>query len=71
MGLAVGPGDFGNYFGWSYGMESAADGAALCLPVTLFYVTFMLSSELATMIPHAGGPSASMHVVPWGRSAAT
>ena len=29
------------------------------IPVTLFYVTFMLSySELATMIPHAGGPSA-------------
>jgi ethanolamine permease len=59
--LAVGLVISGNYFGWSYGMESGGPmGLVIALvPVTLFYVTFMLSySELATMIPHAGGPSA-------------
>ena len=59
--LAVGLVISGNYFGWSYGMESGGPvGLMIALvPVTLFYVTFMLSySELATMIPHAGGPSA-------------
>lgn len=59
--LAVGLVISGNYFGWSYGMESGGPmGLIIALvPVTLFYVTFMLSySELATMIPHAGGPSA-------------
>ena len=59
--LAVGLVISGNYFGWSYGMESGGPMGLLyaLIPVTLFYVTFMLSySELATMIPHAGGPSA-------------
>lgn len=59
--LAVGLVISGNYFGWSYGMESGGPMGLLIalVPVTLFYVTFMLSySELATMIPHAGGPSA-------------
>lgn len=59
--LAVGLVISGNYFGWSYGMESGGPMGLLIalIPVTLFYVTFMLSySELATMIPHAGGPSA-------------
>lgn len=59
--LAVGLVISGNYFGWSYGMvEGGALGLALALiPVTIFYVTFILSySELATAIPHAGGPSA-------------
>ena len=59
--LAVGLVISGNYFGWSYGMESGGPMGLLIalLPVTVFYVTFMLSySELATMIPHAGGPSA-------------
>ena len=59
--LAVGLVISGNYFGWSYGMESGGPMGLLIalVPVTVFYVTFMLSySELATMIPHAGGPSA-------------
>lgn len=59
--LAVGLVISGNYFGWSYGMESGGPMGLLyaLIPVTLFYVTFMLSySELATMIPHAGVPSA-------------
>ena len=59
--LAVGLVISGNYFGWSYGMESGGPMGLLIalIPVTIFYVTFMLSySELATMIPHAGGPSA-------------
>ncbi len=59
--LAVGLVISGNYFGWSYGMESGGPMGLLIalVPVTLFYITFMLSySELATMIPHAGGPSA-------------
>ena len=55
--LAVGLVISGNYFGWSYGMESGGPMGLLIalIPVTIFYVTFMLSySELATMIPHAG-----------------
>ncbi|ORU01204.1 Ethanolamine permease [Anaerovibrio sp. JC8] len=59
--LAVGLVISGNYFGWSYGFaEGGVMGLALALiPVTIFYVTFILSySELATAIPHAGGPSA-------------
>lgn len=59
--LAVGLVISGNYFGWSYGFAAGGVmGLALALiPVTIFYVTFILSySELATAIPHAGGPSA-------------
>lgn len=59
--LAVGLVISGNYFGWSYGMaKGGAMGLAVALiPVTIFYVTFILSySELATAIPKAGGPSA-------------
>ncbi len=59
--LAVGLVISGNYFGWSYGFaEGGVLGLAVALiPVTIFYVTFILSySELATAIPHAGGPSA-------------
>ena len=59
--LAVGLVISGNQFGWSYGFEKGGVlGLALALiPVTIFYVTFILSySELATAIPHAGGPSA-------------
>lgn len=59
--LAVGLVISGNYFGWSYGFGAGGViGLALALvPVTIFYVTFILSySELATAIPHAGGPSA-------------
>lgn len=59
--LAVGLVISGNYFGWSYGFGVGGPiGLAIALiPVTIFYVTFILSySELATAIPHAGGPSA-------------
>ncbi|HWR44129.1 ethanolamine permease [Sporomusa sp.] len=59
--LAVGLVISGNYFGWSYGFGAGGViGLAIALvPVTIFYVTFILSySELATAIPHAGGPSA-------------
>jgi len=59
--LAVGLVISGNYFGWSYGFGAGGPiGLAIALvPVTVFYVTFILSySELATAIPHAGGPSA-------------
>ena len=59
--LAVGLVISGNYFGWSYGFAAGGPiGLAIALvPVTIFYVTFILSySELATAIPHAGGPSA-------------
>lgn len=59
--LAVGLVISGNYFGWSYGFaQGGVIGLAVALiPVTIFYVTFILSySELATAIPHAGGPSA-------------
>lgn len=59
--LAVGLVISGNYFGWSYGFGAGGPiGLAIALiPVTIFYLTFILSySELATAIPHAGGPSA-------------
>ncbi|MEN6414594.1 MAG: ethanolamine permease [Veillonellales bacterium] len=59
--LAVGVVISGNYFGWSYGFGAGGPiGLAIALiPVTIFYITFILSySELATAIPHAGGPSA-------------
>lgn len=59
--LAVGLVISGNYFGWSYGFGAGGPiGLAIALiPVTIFYITFILSySELATAIPHAGGPSA-------------
>ncbi len=59
--LAVGLVISGEYFGWSYGFGVAGPiGMAIAvIPVTIFYVTFILSySELATAIPHAGGPSA-------------
>lgn len=59
--LAVGLVISGNYFGWSYGYGAGGPiGLAIAMiPVTIMYVTFILSySELATMIPHAGGPSA-------------
>jgi len=59
--LSVGLVISGVYFGWSYGFaQGGIMGLALALvPVTIFYVTFILSySELAAAIPHAGGPSA-------------
>jgi ethanolamine permease len=59
--LAVGLVISGNYFGWSYGFGAGGPvGLAIAtLPVVIFYATFIFCySELATMIPHAGGPSA-------------
>ena len=59
--LAVGLVISGNYFGWSYGFGAGGPiGLAIAtIPVVIFYATFIFCySELATMIPHAGGPSA-------------
>lgn len=59
--LAVGLVISGNYFGWSYGFGVGGPiGLAIAtIPVIIFYTTFIFCySELATMIPHAGGPSA-------------
>lgn len=60
-GIAVGLVISGEYFGWSYGWNSA--GTLGFLATTLF-VAFMYScfifsfTELTTSIPHAGGPFA-------------
>ncbi|MBR0599874.1 ethanolamine permease [Sinanaerobacter chloroacetimidivorans] len=59
--LAVGLVISGNFFGWSYGYGTGGPlGLFLsCIPVVIFYATFIFCySEMATMIPHAGGPSA-------------
>jgi ethanolamine permease len=51
----------GEYFGWTYGWQSAGTVGFLIatLLVTLLYITFIFSyTELTTMIPHAGGPFA-------------
>lgn len=59
--LAVGLVISGNYFGWSYGFGAGGPiGLAIStIPVIIFYATFIFCySELATAIPHAGGPSA-------------
>jgi amino acid permease len=58
--LAVGLVISGNYFGWITVSERATNGLAIAtIPVIIFYLTFIFCySELATMIPHAGGPSA-------------
>lgn len=59
--LAVGLVISGNFFGWSYGYGTGGPVGLLiaCIPVLIFYTTFIFCySEMATMIPHAGGPSA-------------
>jgi ethanolamine permease len=59
--LAVGLVISGNYFGWSYGFGTGGvvGMAIACVPVVVFYATFILCyAEMATAIPHAGGPSA-------------
>lgn len=59
--LAVGLVISGNNSGWSYGFGAGGPiGLAIAtIPVIIFYLTFIFCcSELATMIPHAGGPSA-------------
>lgn len=51
----------GQYFGWNYGFASGGVGGMIiaAVIVTIFYTTFIFScAELATAIPHAGGPSA-------------
>lgn len=50
----------GMYFGWNYALQSTSPLGFIIatLIVTIFYGTFMFSyAELATAIPHAGGPS--------------
>lgn len=59
--IAVGMVISGQYFGWSYGLDAGGPiGLMIAVViVTVFYSTFIFSySELATSIPHAGGPSA-------------
>ena len=58
-GLAVGLVISGEYFGWSYGWNSAGTLGFLitALVVAVMYTTFIFSfTELTTAIPHAGGP---------------
>lgn len=57
-GLAVGLVISGEYFGWSYGWQSAGTLGFLVTTaiVALFYFTFVLSlTELAAALPSAGG----------------
>lgn len=59
--IAVGMVISGQYFGWNFGFATGGlYGLILAaLLVTIFYLCFMFSyAELATAIPHAGGPSA-------------
>ena len=58
--LAVGLVISGNFFGWSYGYAAGGPLGLLiaCIPVTIFFATFILCySEMATMLPSAGGGS--------------
>jgi ethanolamine permease len=60
-GLAVGLVISGEYFGWSYGWNSAGTLGFLitALVVAVMYTTFIFSfTELTTAIPNAGGPFA-------------
>ncbi|MBV7271325.1 ethanolamine permease [Clostridium sp. PL3] len=59
--ISVGMVISGQFFGWSYGLDSGGPiGLIIAVViVTIFYATFMFSYvELSTSIPHAGGPSA-------------
>ncbi len=59
--IAVGLVISGDYYGFSYGFATGGPVSFLVsfIPVTIFYVTFVFCYvELATSIPHAGGPSA-------------
>jgi len=59
--IAVGMVISGQYFGWSYGLAAGGPLGLMIavVVVTIFYSTFIFSyTELATSIPHAGGPSA-------------
>ena len=60
-GIAVGLVISGEYFGWSYGWDTAGTLGFLVtsLFVAAMYTTFIFSfTELTTSIPHAGGPFA-------------
>ncbi|HVI42261.1 MAG TPA: ethanolamine permease [Anaerovoracaceae bacterium] len=59
--IAVGLVISGQYYGFSYGFATGGPVSFLVafIPVTIMYVTFLFCyTELATSIPHAGGPSA-------------
>ncbi|WP_143316130.1 ethanolamine permease [Clostridium sp. HBUAS56017] len=59
-GIIVGMVISGMYCGWNYALEFTSPMGFIIaiLIVTTFYTTFMFSyAELATAIPHAGGPS--------------
>lgn len=59
--IAVGLVVSGDYYGFSYGFATGGPVSFLIsfIPVTLMYVPFLFCyTELATSIPHAGGPSA-------------
>ncbi len=60
-GIAVGLVISGEYFGWSYGWNTAGTLGFLIATVLVatMYTTFIFSfTELSTAIPHAGGPFA-------------
>jgi ethanolamine permease len=60
-GIAVGLVISGEYFGWSYGWNTAGTLGFLVatILVAAMYTTFIFSfTELSTAIPHAGGPFA-------------
>src|SRR6195952_5206151 len=60
-GIAVGLVISGEYFGWSYGWNTAGTLGFLVATVLVatMYMTFIFSfTELSTAIPHAGGPFA-------------
>src|SRR5580765_4235361 len=60
-GIAVGLVISGEYFGWSYGWNTAGTLGFLVATVLVatMYATFIFSfTELSTAIPHAGGPFA-------------
>ena len=60
-GICVGLVTSGEYFGWSYGWNTAGTLGFLVatLLVATMYTTFIFSfTELSTAIPHAGGPFA-------------
>lgn len=59
--IAVGLVISGDYYGFSYGFATGGPVSFLVsfIPVTIMYVAFLFCyTELATSIPHAGGPSA-------------
>lgn len=59
--IAVGLVISGDYYGFSYGFATGGPVSFLVsfIPVSIMYITFLFCyTELATSIPHAGGPSA-------------